>query len=460
MTRTDLDRALAAARDTREILLGSGVVDRVGEVAGRLFPPGAVAQVVADGTTWALAGERVTGALAAAGLTMAEPLVFPAAPAVYAGYENVERVRDALADSGACAVSVGSGTLNDLTKLASGELGRPYVHVCTAASQDGYAAFGAAITRDGFKITRTCPAPAGIVADLDVMATAPSRMVANGYGDMVEKWTGGADWIVAAEVGVEPIDPAAWEMVQGPLDDALGDPAAIAAADPAALERLIEEILLSGLAIQAYQTSRPGSGAGHNFSHQWEMEGHGLDWPLPLSHGAKVAVGTVAMAALYDAALAIDPGDVDVDELLARWPDAAADEARVRALHDHPVIADAAVTYSAKKYVPREEVPARVAAIRAAWPRIVERCRAQLPTAAELVERLETIGAPSHPEQIEISLAKLHRTYYQAQTIRDRYTLMDLLVEIGRFDEVVDALFAPGGYWAERAVPAWKVAHE
>lgn len=459
MTRADLDRALAAARDTRRILLGDDVLDRTGDVTLDVLPAGVAVQVVADETTWNLAGERVTAALTSGGMTPVAPYVFPGTPAVYAGYENVEIVRGALAASGAHAVSVGSGTLNDLTKLASGELGRGYVHVCTAASMDGYAAFGAAITRDGFKITRNCPAPAGIVADLGIMATAPARMLANGYGDMVEKWPGGADWIVAEELGIEPIDRAAWDMVQGPLEGALGDPGALVAGDAAALERLVEEIMLSGLAIQAYQTSRPGSGAGHNFSHQWEMEGHGLDWPLPLSHGAKVAVGTVAMAALYDAALALDLTGLDTDAIAERWPDAAENEARVRALHDNPVIADAAVDYSAKKYVSREALPGRVTAIREAWPRIVLRCREQMPTAGVLVDRLETVGAPSHPAQIEVALEKLHRTYYQAQTIRDRYTILDLLVEVGKFEEVVDGLFATGGYWAEREMPRWTVDH-
>jgi glycerol-1-phosphate dehydrogenase [NAD(P)+] len=31
--------------------------------------------------------------------------------------------------------------------------------VGTAASMDGYTAFGAAITKDGYKQTMTCPAP-------------------------------------------------------------------------------------------------------------------------------------------------------------------------------------------------------------------------------------------------------------------------------------------------------------
>jgi glycerol-1-phosphate dehydrogenase [NAD(P)+] len=35
--------------------------------------------------------------------------------------------------------------------------------------------------------------------------------------------------------------------------------------------------------------------------------------------------------------------------------------------------------------------------------------------------------------------------------IRRRYTVLDLAAETGTFDELVDELFAPGGFWADRA---------
>lgn len=449
-----LDAALASAADTRRIEIGRGILGRTGE----LFTSATGSRhalVVADQNTWRLAGEAVSRSLQDAGVQLEQPLLFDAEPPVYAGYENVEVVRDRLAQSDAVACSIGSGTINDLTKLASGELGRPYVHVCTAASMDGYAAFGAAITRDGFKITRTCPAPVALLADMDVLSTAPARMNANGYGDLIEKFPGGADWMVADALGIEPIDPLAWHMVQDPLRDAMGRPEAVAAGDPDALETLTEEIMLSGLAIQAHESSRPGSGAGHNFSHQWEMEGHGLDWNPPLSHGAKVGLGTVAVCALYDLALQRETlDDLDVDTLVAAWPDADADEQRVRRLHDVPVIREAAVVQSAGKYVTRDELAQRIATIQHAWPGLRAPLRQQLITADEATDMLRRAGAVHHPEQIDISLPKLRRTYLQAQTIRSRYTIMDLLQQVGLFEPMVDELFSPDGYWGRHRHPA------
>ena len=447
-----LDQAIALASDTRQIVLGENILEQTGKV----FTETTSSRhgiVVADETTWKLAGEQVTTALTAAGIRLEEPLIFPALPPVYAGYENVVIVREKLRETGATACSIGSGTISDLVKLASGELERPYVHVCTATSMDGYAAFGAAITKDGFKITRTCPAPAGIVADMAIMSSAPPRMTANGYADLIEKFPGGADWIVADALGVEPIDETSWNLVQQVLPQAMSAPAALAEGDRKALLALTEECMLSGLAIQAHKSSRPGSGAGHNFSHQWEMEGYGLDWPLPLSHGAKVGLGTIAVAALYDMAIERGFDAVDADAVVAAWPNKEENELRVRNLHTFPVIAEAAVLQSQAKYVPVEELGPRIAAIKGVWSGIAPHLREQVPTASECRDMLKEVGAVWHPSQIGISLDKLKHTYLQAQTLRSRYTLLDVLQETGLLIPWVEELFAPGGFWAEEEVP-------
>ena len=84
--------------------------------------------------------------------------------------------------------------------------GLPYVSVATAASMDGYAASGAAMLDGGFKRTLACAPPIAIVADLDVIAKAPPRMAAWGYGDLAGKLIAGADWILADAAGEDPLD--------------------------------------------------------------------------------------------------------------------------------------------------------------------------------------------------------------------------------------------------------------
>ena len=88
---------------------------------------------------------------------------------------------------------------------------------------------------------------------------------------------------IADAVGVEAVDPHVWELVQGPLGEALSAPDGLRRGDLGAVARLTDALMMSGLAMQVHRTSRPASGVGHYFSHQWEMEGYGRDWDPPLS---------------------------------------------------------------------------------------------------------------------------------------------------------------------------------
>ena len=107
---------------------------------------------------------------------MVEPYVFPGrADAATPSTATSRRWSDALREHDAIPVAVGSGTLNDIVKRAAHECERPYMCVATAASMDGYTAFGASITKDGYKQTLTCPAPRAVLADLDVLTAAPPR---------------------------------------------------------------------------------------------------------------------------------------------------------------------------------------------------------------------------------------------------------------------------------------------
>jgi glycerol-1-phosphate dehydrogenase [NAD(P)+] len=440
--------ALAGATDTRTVVVGAGALAATPEVfAGSFADRPAV--VVADEHTWRVAGEQVQRRLEAAGRATAAPFRFPPGGVVHAEYGNVERLREALAASDTVPVAVGSGSLNDLVKRAAHELERPYLSVATAASMDGYAAFGAAITRGGYKQTMACPAPRAVVADLDVLLGAPAAMTASGYGDMLGKVTAGADWLVADALEVEPIDPEVWSLVQHPLREAVGRPAELAAGDPQAMGMLVEGLILSGLAMQAHASSRPASGAEHQFSHLWEMEGLGQERQPPLSHGFKVGVGAVAIAALYERVLDRDLADLDVEAACAAWPTRRQAEAAVRAAHTTPGLDEAAVTETLAKHADPDRLRGRLARLRDRWPELRERLQQQLLGARQLRELLHAAGCPTTPAELGLSQPAFRDTYRRARMIRRRYTVLDLAAEAGLLAGWVDELFAPGGFWSD-----------
>jgi glycerol-1-phosphate dehydrogenase [NAD(P)+] len=445
-----LEEALRQASDTEHVLIGAGVLESADDLFERSFGDRA-AMVVADETTLEVAGGAVQQRLEAAGRRLHEQFVFPGRPVLHADYENVETLVTALRHHAAIPIAVGAGTINDITKRAAFETDRPYMAVGTAASMDGYASFGAAITREGFKQTMECPAPRAFLADLSVMTGAPPKMIAAGYADLLAKLPAGADWIVADALEVEPIEPHAWSLVQGTLERATARPDALREDDGAAMEDLIEGLVMSGLAMQVTCSSRPASGAEHQFSHLWEMEGLGQEpreGEPPLSHGFKVGLGTVAIAALYEVAVELDLSRLDPDGRAEQWPPWEEVERQIRSTHEEHGLAERVVQESRAKYVTADRLATRLGLLGERWPELRRRLAEQLPPAAELRRRLRAAGCPTTPEELGLSRDRLRSSYRRAQMIRRRYTILDLLGEAGQLDACVGRLFEAGGFWA------------
>ncbi|MGZ5569334.1 MAG: sn-glycerol-1-phosphate dehydrogenase, partial [Limisphaerales bacterium] len=302
--------ALKSARETRGLLVAAGALERTAEFFHTYFP-GRTAAVIADTKTFDVAGRNVLQILQKNGVKCVQPFLFTD-PNFYAAYNYVEELEQELKSHDATPVAVGSGSINDVTKLASHRVGRQYMAVGTAASMDGYTASGASITYNDSKQTFGCPAPLAVSADTEILRRAPREMTASGYADLSAKLTAGADWIVADALGIEAIEPKAWQLAQAGLRDALGNPEAISRADADAIGGVTEALMLGGFSMQWSNTSRPASGAEHQFSHLWDMQHHTHNGKAP-SHGFKVGVATVTITALYEYLLTQPIDKLDVE---------------------------------------------------------------------------------------------------------------------------------------------------
>lgn len=446
MNEQRISGALEGATDTDNVVISSGALASVGEEFNRHFG-GHTAIIVADENTFAVAGEEVRRRLEEAGVELADPYIFPGKPTLYAEYANVEKLVGSLQSHAAIPVAIGSGTLNDIVKRASYECDRHYLCVGTAASMDGYTAFGASIEKDDKKQTLTCPAPKAVLGEVDVLVNAPARMTASGYADLLGKVTAGADWIISEALGVEEIPPDVWSLVQDPLREWTASPAELADGDTGAMDRLTEGLIMSGLAIQSYQSSRPASGSEHQFSHLWEGEGLGRDHDPPLSHGFKVGVGSIAMSAFYERLLARDLGNIDVEAICSEWPSWDEMEQRVRAAYSGSKLEEAAVGESEAKYINADVLRERLRKLREQWPGLRGQLEEQLMPADELRDMLRAAGCPVSPVDIGLGWDEFQATYVRARMLRKRYTALDLALETGMFDECVGELFGPGGFW-------------
>ncbi|MDQ7948007.1 MAG: sn-glycerol-1-phosphate dehydrogenase [Pedobacter sp.] len=439
-----IEEALAAASETRALRIGPGLLAEVAELFTEQFP-GQTAVVIADETTFKIAGETVAKNLADAGIPQLSPFIFKD-PDLYAEYKFVAELETFLKTNQAIPVAVGSGTINDLTKLASHLTNRQYLCVATAASMDGYTAFGASITADGAKQTFNCPAPQACLADTDIICAAPSEMTASGYADLFAKVTAGADWILAHALQVEPIDDKAWSIVQGGLHESLADPEGVRKGDQAAITKLVEGLMLGGFAMQWHKTSRPASGAEHQFSHLWNMENH-LHHGEHISHGFQVSIGTIAITAFYEQVLKTDFSKLDIEKSLEQWPSAVQSDQESLAIFVGTDFPEIGLQETRAKYIDHEKLRAQLTLLKENWPALKNKLAEQIVPYQEAKRRLERVGAPTAPEQISITRERLRETFIRAQYIRRRFTILDLAVRTGYLDQWLDGLFGKGGIW-------------
>ncbi|MEO7761159.1 MAG: iron-containing alcohol dehydrogenase, partial [Casimicrobiaceae bacterium] len=146
----DPDNGRATGVGIAAIVIEPHLRGREAECVAALGFAGRIA-VVSDATTHEVLGARIERALAS--LARIDSVVLP--KHLHADIEAVERVRAATADADAL-IAVGSGTVNDLTKFAAAQDGKPFAVFATAPSMNGYTSANAAITVRGHK--KTLPA--------------------------------------------------------------------------------------------------------------------------------------------------------------------------------------------------------------------------------------------------------------------------------------------------------------
>lgn len=440
-----IEQALLHATDTKRLIIGPGCVRKSAEMFLDLFP-GKKALVVADRNTWEVAGKDVLDSLRAAGVPSGEPFVFTD-PDLYAEWTYVEQLRARLSGTEAIPIAVGSGVINDLTKYVSFLLGRRYMTVGTAASMDGYTAYGSSITIDGNKQTVDCPAPLGFVMDPVIAAAAPKELAASGYGDLIAKIPAGADWILADAAGVEGIDPLSWGLVQEGLREALADPVAVRSGDVSYTEKLSEGLLMSGFAMQACRSSRPASGMEHQFSHCWDMENLCHEGKH-VSHGFKVSIGTLVSTASLEFLLEKGLEGLDVDASVASWKSWEETEEDIRRLFaGKPGHLSRALKETRDKYVDREGIRKQLKALKASWPAVSSRVQAQIIPFGTLKENLRLVGAPYEPEMIGVSRERLRTTFGYIPYMRSRFSNIDVVFRCGLLPALEEKLFGKGGIW-------------
>ncbi|MDP9102808.1 MAG: 3-dehydroquinate synthase [Pseudomonadota bacterium] len=271
-----------------DIVIGPGLVDKVGELSAKLLPAKRVI-VVSDETVAPLYGARLKASFKKAGIDVTTVTVPTGENSKqFASFGTLmNELLDRRPDRKTTLVALGGGVVGDLTGFAAAVLlrGVDFIQVPTTLLAQVDSSVGGKTginTRHGKNLVGVFYQPRLVVADTDVLDTLPRRELLAGYAEV-------------AKYGL--IDDAAfWEWCEQ-------NGAALLAGDAAKRTYAIEQSCRAKARIVAADERettdlRALLNLGHTFGHALEAE---TGFGEALKHGEAVAIG-MAMAFRFSAA--------------------------------------------------------------------------------------------------------------------------------------------------------------
>ncbi len=191
-------------------------------------------------------------------------------------------------------VGLGGGKVIDGAKYAAYLRKLPFLSVPTSSSSDGFSSSSASLTVNGRRTSVPARMAYGIIADTDVIKSAPEKFLYSGIGDMVSKITALYDWAYEAEMGYSSINDFAVMIAKKAVNSFVRTPFKSIHEDLFRRE-LLDSLAMSGIANEIAGSSAPTSGSEHLVS-------HALDKLLeqPQLHGIQVGIATYLMSKVQD----------------------------------------------------------------------------------------------------------------------------------------------------------------
>jgi glycerol-1-phosphate dehydrogenase [NAD(P)+] len=435
---TDISSHLNTERVAlQDVRIGSGVRHQLAAIVAELPGDGPVAVLLDEREYLTAAGESVKRTIIAA-LTAVRPVVQVVLVGdVHADEKTVAEAVAGCADAN-LVVTVGSGTLCDIGKVAAGA--RPHVVLQSAASVNGFADDQSVLLINGVKRTTHSGWPHTILIDEDIVEAAPAKLNRSGLGDMISMFTAPADWYLSSLFGMDRgFDANSATMTRRYGDDLLSIAGGVGRSEPAPLATLSEFVTLSGISMGVAGQTSPSSGMEHTVSHLIDMA-NGSEGQPNAHHGEQVGVATVLVALLWRKIIRqLDEGSIG--ELVV--PDAITAEGAVRAAFDWmDAVGNTSnecwADYSLKRaHLADTDAGARLRAARASWSAHREMLESLLMAPERIVKALREAGAPTRFSQLSepIAAATVRWALSNCHLMRNRFTIADLAALTGAWTE-------------------------
>jgi glycerol-1-phosphate dehydrogenase [NAD(P)+] len=125
-----------------------------------------------------------------------------------ASAESIAEVEEMITQD-TTVLGVGGGKVIDVAKLSSFNQGVYFVSMPTTASHDGIVSPMASIKNPNTSISVTAHSPIAVIADSEILAQSPFRLLAAGCADLIANFTAIKDWELAHRLKNESFSESA-----------------------------------------------------------------------------------------------------------------------------------------------------------------------------------------------------------------------------------------------------------
>lgn len=212
--------------------------------------------------------------------------------------KHVDEIETLIVGKDISVLSVGSGSVNDICRLAAARQHKKLCIFATAPSMDGFASYSSPIVVNGFKASFAAKSPEVLIGDTKILANAPTTLKSAGFGDMIAKYVALVDWKISHVLTGEIYCERVAKLTRNAVDKLMVMSDRVNVNDEETAGKIFEALLKTGIGMSFMQNSRPASGSEHIISHLIECKElqNGI---VPNYHGDDIGVCTLEMLKYY-----------------------------------------------------------------------------------------------------------------------------------------------------------------
>ncbi|MDD2524264.1 MAG: iron-containing alcohol dehydrogenase family protein [Endomicrobiaceae bacterium] len=192
-------------------------------------------------------------------------------------------------------LGIGGGKALDYSKYCAHVLKLPFISVPTSVSNDGFCSPNTSLFVSGKRKSVKSTIPYGVVADLDIINSAPEVSLYSGIGDTISKVTSLWDWKQAFLKKNENHSDFSALISHNSLEILYCNSNKKDIKTNEFQFKMVNSLILSGVAMEIAGSSRPASGSEHLISHALDDIS-----TTPHMHGLQVGVATYLCSLLQN----------------------------------------------------------------------------------------------------------------------------------------------------------------